>query len=211
MINSAFQTLSKRRMTQVVCVLFVLFGFLQSIFSTPSFGLGIGYCVIWLLLLYIFGAYIRCYMPPLGLKKLWLLPLFAVSVIPSWISRVWGDGRFLSYCSPSVLVSALALTLFFINTDFKSKTVRRIIFAVSPTTLGVYLIHTQPLVFRIYLKDFFAWLAGYSTGIMIVYVLLFALAIFVVCSLIDMVRIKIFELLHINKIAKQLDSLLADK
>ena len=210
-MNIALEKLSRRQVRQCLAAGLILFVFLQVLKQSLDLGLLSGYSTIWLCFLYLLGGYIRLYAAPLSAKKIWLLPLFAVCALLTWVSKLWGRGLLLNYTSPTVLAAAVALLLYFTNTDIKGNAARWLISFVSPTTLAVYLIQTNRLVFGIYMKDRFVGLTAYNAGTMLVYVILSALLIFTACSLIDRVRIWLFSLLRLNKAAQKLDAVLADK
>lgn len=210
-MNAALNNLSRRRMGQVLAGCFLLLALLQTVRGTQYFGINLGYSVIWLCVLYLAGGYIKKHSPALGVRRWWMLPLYGVMVLLTWLSVVLGDGRFMSYSSPTVVVAAVALLLFFANTEIRSAPGRRVIAAAAPTTLGIYLIHAQPRVYGIYIAGFAAGFAERSAAVMLAFSLLSTLAIFVVCSLIDMVRIKLFDLLRLKNLTRRLDTLLTDK
>lgn len=66
---------------------------------------------------------------------------------------IFSDGlvQYLSYTSPFVVLSAVFLFIFFSKLNFGKQT-EKIINYITPAALGVYLIHTHPLVFNKLIK-----------------------------------------------------------
>ena len=72
--------------------------------------------------------------------------------------------------------------------------IRKVILKIAPLSFGVYLINTNPYIFRYLMKDRFAHLANYPSLLLAISVILNALVIFLVCIAIDAVRKLIFDL-----------------
>lgn len=74
---------------------------------------------------------------------------------------------------------------------------------LSPYTLGVYLIHdnqyVRPFIWR-YIIEFS------QSNLFIVYLLLYCIFIFIVCTVIDSIRLKIFDILKINTLINKTDN-----
>ncbi|MBQ5602728.1 MAG: hypothetical protein IIU77_07915, partial [Clostridia bacterium] len=76
----------------------------------------------------------------------------------------------------------------------------------SPATLGIYLIHVQPLVFEYIIKDAFAPFVNKHFAIMIAYIFIAVLAIFILCSIIELLRIRLFKLLKVGKLCEIIEN-----
>lgn len=70
----------------------------------------------------------------------------------------------------------------------------------APLTFGVYLIHIHPFVAEYLFKDRFADIALNSPVMFIGKIIIFSLCIYLVCSIIELVRAKLFKLLKLNVI-----------
>lgn len=95
------------------------------------------------------------------------------------------------YNSPFVIMGSVALFMFFASLDVKS----RIVNSVALSTFAVYLFHENTCM-RGFLYDFVRETAdGMSLCPLLLYILCLAAGVFVVCTLLDRVRMFIFSVL----------------
>ena len=118
--------------------------------------------------------------------------------------------NYLTYTSPFVVLSAIFLFIFFSKLKFGKKT-EKFINYITPAALGVYLIHTHPLVFNKLMKDIAMPLVNHGTAAMIFGSVAMALAVFIICIVIDLLRIQLFRLIRINALCKKLDEVFNSK
>ena len=71
---------------------------------------------------------------------------------------------------------------------------------------GVYLIHVHPLIFEYIIKDAFITFLYKPLIVMVVCVFAATLAIFVLCSAIDLIRIQIFKLIRVGRLCEIIDN-----
>lgn len=220
MMNRFAEAADKKSFTAVIAVILVL--------TTGSFLIGEdgfkfseGYSPIWLMVMYLVGAYMKKF--GVGAKMKWYsaLLLYIISVgcnfalnifLKNPMKKVFADGtvNYLTYTSPFVVSSAIFLFIFFSKLKFTKRT-EKFINYITPAALGVYLIHTHPLVFNKLMKDIAMPLVNYGTAAMIFGSIAMALAIFIICIVIDLLRIQLFRLIKINALCKRLDSVLKTK
>lgn len=220
MMNRFAEAADKKSFTAVIAVILVL--------TTGSFLIGEdgfkfseGYSPIWLMVMYLIGAYMKKF--GVGAKMKWYsaLLLYIISVgcnfalnifLKNPMKKVFADGtvNYLTYTSPFVVSSAIFLFIFFSKLKFTKRT-EKFINYITPAALGVYLIHTHPLVFNKLMKDIAMPLVNYGTAAMIFGSIAMALAIFIICIVIDLLRIQLFRLIKINALCKRLDSVLKTK
>ena len=111
------------------------------------------------------------------------------------------DGTFISYPSILIILASIFLLLFCLNIKlsvFSEKVIR----FFAPATLGVFLLHSHPLVVRYLLADSLLPLINRSPLVMVVGVTAATLAIFVLCSGLDWLRIQLFKLLRVDKLCE---------
>lgn len=118
--------------------------------------------------------------------------------------------NYLTYTSTFVVLSAIFLFIFFSKLKFGKKT-EKFINYITPAALGVYLIHTHPLVFNKLMKDIAMPLVNHGTAAMIFGSVAMALAVFIICIVIDLLRIQLFRLIRINALCKKLDEVFNSK
>lgn len=174
------------------------------------FHLGEGCSVMWLSLLYLLGGYIRKYDIVSKVKsyKAWIL-YFSMSFL-TFISKydietftplAQKDPQYgnilISFISPTVFLAAVGLFIAMAKMNF-SKTSKKIISVFSPAAFGVYLIHVCKPVWVDIFKGFSVKYLNYNPLVMILMVLAAALSIYICCSLLELIRIRLFELFKIN-------------
>ena len=84
--------------------------------------------------------------------------------------------------------------------------VTKIIAFLSPLAFSVYLIHVQHLVFEKILKDRFLWVADRPLYQMLPLVLAIALAIYIICSAIDFVRLELFKAVKLKTLLQNAEN-----
>ena len=163
------------------------------------------------MILYLVGGYVRKYGQSIEGKAIRFLVGYFVMVGFTWLSKLFieiltlrflGEVRagnyLISYKAPTILFAAVFLLLFFERIRISSFW-KRIICFCSPMAFGVYLIHTQPLVFYYLMKDRFLKYAGFPWILEILAVFGTAVCINLICYMIDFIRLELFKRLHIRK------------
>ena len=185
-----------------------------------AFAIKDGYSVAWLVIVYLFGAYIRKY----DVKKYFTATksilaffcmvalTFASKLVIHFLTKViFGepkfDNLFITYTSITIFLSAIFLFLFCLHVKVGNLGAKWIGF-LSPVTLGTYLIHVHPLVFDFVLKDAFVPLAQKSLIIVLLVVIATALAIFIACAAIELLRIQLFKLLKVDTLCEKIDAVI---
>lgn len=140
--------------------------------------------------LYLLGRYLKMYCPKLTNynRRIYaviyvaacLVMFFMCLIFLSQGVRVTLDSRLLNYGSPLVILSAVALLLFFSKWTFGNKVVNQ----AAKSCLAVYLIHCNYFIYPIYKGLLLK--ANQMGGAMVV---LFVLAVFVLSIMLDRVRI----------------------
>lgn len=214
MMNMFADAANKKVFTATIVVILVLTtGSLM--IKQDGFRLNDGYSPIWLMIMYLVGAYMKKFNVGAKMKKWLALLLYVISSLCSFILCVFSkkllkimlgnDISYLSYTSPFVVLSAIFLFIFFSKLKFGKKT-EKLINYIPPAALGVYLIHTHPLVFNKLMKDIAMPLVNHGTAAMIFGSVAMALAVFIICIVIDLLRIQLFRLIKTDVLCKKLDS-----
>ena len=207
-----------RKMIFVMLFIFSLLGWISSIFSNTVFGLYNGYSFLWLSALYFIGAGIKLYGLELffikgKIAKKTILFIALCSSVLTFVSKMvlikvtillFGhemfENLFYLYLSPTVLIEAICLVLYF--SDLKIK-YNKALTKISGATFGVYLIHQTPF-FTNYCWNY---LFKYRTASIFKYILVIfisVICIYSVCTLIEMIRLFIFDKLRIFNISKKI-------
>ena len=129
------------------------------IVQTDNYVLGSGYSALWLICLYVIGAYFRLYGAPKWAKWYVTLPTFVLATLTAWSVKIGIEtlyrqgviekeselytnrGILISYISPCMVIMAVALLLFFMQIKIKGKGVKAVIGALGKATFGVFILH----------------------------------------------------------------------
>lgn len=211
LLNIVLEKMEKRQLKFCIGMILFFFSGIQTLFYSDAFGTNDGYSAIWLMILYLVGGYIRKYgQKENGKAGKFLIGYFAMTGL-TWLSKlvieiltlnVLGEIRagnyLISYKSPTIVLAAVCLLLFFEKirvSSFWEKMIR----VFSPMAFGVYLIHNHPLIFSYLLKDRFTDYVAFPWLLEILAVLGTAVIINIICYAIDFLRFKLFKWLHIRK------------
>ena len=167
------------------------------------------------------GGYLRKYDIPRTISRKKAAALFCACTLLAWLSKVGielvtnrvlgypaGGTSFVSYVSPLIVGNAVALLCFFARTEFRGRGMGKLIALLSPAALGVYLIHVHPLVWNRVIQNCAAFAGAWPVWKMLLLVLALAFGIYLICSLVDVVRIRLFQALKIPALCRKLDGLL---
>lgn len=178
-----------------------------------TFKLDDGYSLMWLMVLYLVGGFISKYKISKNMSFFKCLVLYFSGICLTYISKVGiellyrcigvgyvNSNIFINYVAITMVASAIGLILFFSKLNISNKLIIKLISIVSPLTLGVYLIHSHPMIYDEILYDAFSDFSSYSLMNIILLVFLTALIIFLICITIERIRIIIFKLLRMDKL-----------
>ena len=209
-LNAAANHLSQQIYKK--CLIMVLIGIccIDCVIPIDAFILSEGYSTIWLMIVYLFGAYIRKYDIRLRITALKSILGFFSMIILTFLSKIaitfltnsiFGQTKhediFISYISITILLAAVFLLLFCLNIRISNLGAKLICF-FSPVTLGVYLIHVHPFVFDFVIKDAFSSFAHKPVAVMLLSVVIATISIFGLCTAIELARIQFFKLIRVN-------------
>lgn len=212
LFNYLINHLPKTYLKKICLVLFFFFSIVEFVFENAVLGVQAGYSFIWISILYFLGAYIAKYDPFKNWKKRYCILSWGVCMLLTIIGRlgiqfialkVFGGISYgtkpLSYISPLILLGSVFLLAFFVKLKVDGFA-QKIIKFLSPMTLGVFLIHTSPIIYRKVLLNCLAPFTSETFFILLGIVVLSVLIIYVVCSLIDFLRILLFKCLRVSRV-----------
>lgn len=215
-----------RKLSVTTFFIFSIIGWISSLLGGTVFGLNDGYSYLWLSFLYFIGAGINMYGTQLFYMKgevsqKIIILVALIAGLSTFISKIliiklttliFGRELFANvfylYTSPTVLIEAICLVIYFSNLNIKGS---KALTKISGATFGVYLIHLTPF-FTNYCWNF---LSKYRTAPIFKYILVIlvsVICIYVVCTLIEMIRSFIFDKLRVcsisNRIAEKINKLM---
>lgn len=217
--NRLIAALTQEAFRRLLWTGFLLFSvvttvFRQDPFITGNAANGPGYSFLWLAALYFGGAYLRLYPPRQERSRLWLLGylgclaalllfrLCAETVTYTRSGTAAYGGWLLSYPSPLVVGEAVCLFQACRCAGWKGRISQRLTGFFAPVSFGVYLFHAQPFVFHRILNGAAAPLLALPAWKLALGLPTIALGIFLAGSLVDWVRLGVFRLLGIHRLAE---------
>lgn len=211
LLNIILEKMEKRQLQFCIVIIIFFFSCIQTLFYSDAFGTNDGYSAIWLMILYLVGGYIRKYGQRENVKAGRFLAGYFVMVGLTWLSKLiieiltlyfLGEVRagnyLISYKSPTILLAAICLLLFFEKVEI-SPILKKMIKVCSPMTFGVYLIHNHPLVSSYLMKEMFNEYATFKWIVEILIIFGTTIVINFICYIIDFIRLELFKMLHIRQ------------
>ncbi len=197
-INRLIHNISEKQHIYLIAITCFIYVFLGTI---PKFGVNMNY-VSWFVVLYFIASYIRMYPKKIFKSaRLWgFITIIMLSVsIASVIVCTWLGthiGTFMPYyfvadCNKILAIAtALSAFLFFKNIKFKNAFVN----TVAASCFGVLLIHANSDVMRKWLwNDVLNNVEMYNSNLLIVHAFGSVLTIYIICTVIDYLRIRMLE------------------
>ena len=153
-LNILIRALDRKQHGLLNLCLFVLLSVWVSIHpAIAGMKSGGGWGLAWFVVLYITAAWFRLYYTPNWKPARWLLGYAAIPLLIATLqmaAREWGIGivqkilsNWFRYDSAPVYLMTLSLFVGFLNIQIRGAGLSRLICAVAPLTLGVYLIHAH--------------------------------------------------------------------
>lgn len=196
-INRAFHNIEEKNMRKIVLAIVGCFAIWQTImpFITTVDDMK-GYSIIWFVVVYIVGGYIKKFGIDLVKNKL-RIPLYLLMSV-CYLGYSYAVELFSAkanikvnipyYNSIFALVASIALFNFFLQININGK-IGRVISYLSGSVIAIYLISDNPLVRGVLYKNILNADKYINHGIKsILIILLLALLVFVICLCVDILR-----------------------
>lgn len=183
-----------------------------------NYAMSSGYSAIWLICLYVIGAYFRIYGAPKWAKWFVTLPVFFLSALGVWLSKIIPEqqykngwigkdsaayehrGELLSYLSPLIVIMSVMLLLFFMQVRIRGRVTKAVIANLGRATWGVFVLHVTSAFW--YWSDFWDWFerfADYSAPKMLLCLLGATLVLYLALSAVSLARFYLFRLLRVHR------------
>lgn len=235
LINSAIKALDRKIIMGVLAGMILTesilptVGLLPMIFSpkissVDPIGSNFGSSTIWIMALYIMGACVKKLDTAKKFRKFPLLCIYCGSVFFTGISKLAisyftvhkfgssvNESVFFHFTSPFVLLSAIALLLFASKLKITNSKAVKIIEWLSPLTFGVYLIHADPVFLRLTFINRASALIQLPTVKFVAALLGIAALIYLICSVIDEIRFRVFKLIRIKTVTENWQEIISRK
>lgn len=200
-MNKLLLSLSKKEAKLLSATIIVVFSIMPYVLDIDVFKTSWGYSTIWLMMLYLLGGCIRLFSDEIPDKKPKYIIIFILCAVLAVFSKYSNilKSTLITYIYPTTLLSAIMLLFIFSKVSVKSTSAKKAIMFFSPLTFGIYVIHTEHYVWHNILSKAFANFASLNVVLLVIYALLAAAIIFLICALIDYLRLLLFKLLRIKK------------
>ena len=214
-LNAAAE-LPKKTFAEMLIGLFACFVLLPKIADNDLFLTRSGYSTLWLVLLYLVGMFFRLHLLPKKRSRLCGAACLAVygmiSVFLPLQKRLTENKLLASgienpvylknyaYTSVLIVLSSIALFAVFTRINMQNKAVCKFISFFSTASFGVYILHTQPLVWANLLQDAFSQFAVFSAPVMAACCLAAALGIFLACTAVEKLRALLFCVTRLDRL-----------
>ena len=204
LLNSGIKAMCRVQLARFLCLVLTIVCAETLFISASPLGVASGYSFEWLLLLYVIGAYIRLYNP---IKtSSWRLAAIGVSlaIVASGLSLVlaryvcngwlckYHVANLSSYTSPFVLAIAICIFMVCVRINICNKVLAEAIQMISAASLGVYLIHTQPVLFKTLFVPYVQSIVVSSLDYYLLILFSLTVGIFFSCILLEMLRNMLF-------------------
>jgi len=209
LVRTAIAHLSRKESTLCLGSVILVFSIFPYLMRNDPFMTASGNHALWLLILYALGAYIKKHDPfsNLSVKALAILLIFACTVQASAgfilqpISRLLTGTAvtrwyFICHDSPTTLLVSVLMLALFSKLSFHCS--NRFFRLLVSSSFSVYLIHDHPLIRQHIIIPLGARLAQLPSLLLVPSVFIAALVIYLFCTVIDLLREKIFSLLRLR-------------
>lgn len=209
-LNAVLRHVDKKTMRNVLIILFILLSVFPTVFRKDVFCLNEGYSVLWLMVLYLGGGYFKLYEPLKNMKKRYCIVSFFCCIFCTWFAKLFlelittkifgepkGGMLLISYTSPTMVIAGISLFMCFSRLHVKHG--KKLIASLASVSFGVYLVHMQPLVADFVLSGAFSKFLDFHWTVLPFAVLGAAFCIYILCSCIDYIRLKLFDLFRLKK------------
>lgn len=191
-IVRAVQMMNKRQY-MVLTALFVL------LFAVIHFQSDGGFGFLWFVTLFLVGGGIKMYHPLKSLSLRCVILIYSTSLflflINRWMRSFYSFNVFtITYDNIFVLAMAICLLELFSRVTINNKFFTKVITFVAPCTLGVYLIHTHPVV----QEYIWAKFAGIFPDRHFIVILLGTIVVYCICVILDFIRQLVFKIFNFD-------------
>ena len=206
----------RSNLKQAVIFLLVFFTFSLVSVRQDTFDLLDGYSVIWMALVYAVGGILKKYdLTKLFSRWVWLLLVVAAWLV-TWATKVgfyystvpfWQEqhGNLVNYTSPTIVLMAIGLLAVFSSVRFSVG--QKVLSFFSVSAFSVYLIHDNPFVRKTVVAQIRHMVGDLHSLWLALSVVGFVVGIFIVCILLDKVRIGLFRLIRVDSLCVSIESL----
>ena len=172
-----------------------------------------GYSSMWLLVLYIIGAYFGKYViidqnKTVIVFLLNLLIFFFTTLFSSELHYKLTKSKnkkpkiLISYISPIMVTQAISLVMIFAKLNIRNKILKKIISFLTPLTFSAKLIHTRLFNTKLkIIKILFKWVFMFDPQLLFFKIYCVGIMIYFICICADYIRFLIFKILKVRELS----------
>lgn len=214
-LNCFVRERTKREMNSIILGIFLLFSCYPSVVASIAdpFKIGNGYSFLWLMFLYLIGAWMKKCRITDYIEGKFAFIVFVICEIIMWRGALFNEGVkkvLVSYISPTMVIVSICCVIIFSKWRV-GRITKGLIKCFAPAAFGVYLIHVHILCWN-YIEEKFLWITEVKELWKIpLSVVESAGIIFIGCLLIEKLRLIIFSVFRINNMAEFLIRIIGRK
>ena len=225
-INHGLNSLKRKIYRNLIILFLIFFSFyniIANIFGNGNYHFLLdGFSSMWLTILYIIGAYFGKFIIINQNKKgkFYFIFFFLIYILSSFLSsEIYfklikikskiTNKVLISYLSPTMLIQAMSLIMFFSKLNINIKWIIKIISFLTPLNFSAQLIHAR--LFETNLKIIiilFKFINRFKNNIIFFKIYGLGIIIYFICVLIDYFRLLIFKLLKIREFCLFLENVI---
>lgn len=191
LLNQAILTMKKELLLPIITGGFIYFSIIPTIFKQDSLGIWRGYSVLWMILLYIVGAIIRKFKYESYFQSWKVILGILLLTSLTFVLYFFNYEQWRSYSSPTVTFQGILIFLLCLSIIKISIFLEKIVLLLSPLTLGVYLFHVHPLIFRRIIPTIHTLVEEQEFSMFVIIILVMTLVLFFSGAIIEYFRNKL--------------------
>lgn len=222
-LNKLIYACDKNNLKHLLILCFIIFSVWSSIWPSSLDRTG-GFGIIWFIILYLTGAYIRLYGINISgrFELFYLLAYLFIMLSIKYISLFIGNTFIIGFDSkvnavmykynfPLVYIASIMFFYLFAKHKKVSYRYEKLIHSVASSTLSIYIIHEHPLIRK------FLWglvdIENYSKNVIFFIFLIITLPfiVMVICYFVEIFRKKLFVIINIDSLESKISYKIREK
>lgn len=191
LLNQAILTMKKELLLPIITGGFIYFSIIPTIFKQDSLGIWRGYSVLWMILLYIVGAIIRKFKYESYFQSWKVILGILLLTSLTFVLYFFNYEQWRSYSSPTVTFQGILIFLLCLSIKNIPPSLEKIVLLLFPLTLGVYLFHVHPLIFRRIIPTIHTLVEEQEFSMFVIIILVMTLVLFFSGAIIEYFRNKL--------------------
>lgn len=212
LLNKIVEVMDRQTLKKSLAIIVLVLGLPTTVFYGDPFELSYGCSVLWLIIMYLIGAYIKKYDEGKSVDCKKYAIGFLVCVISTSVAKyvivfaaskigVSLPGSFLdTNLTPTIVGAAICLVYLFKNLNIKNQKISNAIVYVGSLSYGIFLVHFHPFVVSNFLSGAFSWVAQKPAVLMIPLIILSAGGVYIASAVVEAIRKFLFKVIKIDSL-----------